>query len=1034
MSRMNQKQGTAPEVDAARLERRLKRNLEGEVRFGTGDRALYATDASNYRQMPIGVVVPKRVEDVLETVAQCREFGAPLLSRGGGTSLAGQCCNTAVVMDFSKYLNKVLEIDPKRRLARVQPGCVLDILQREAQKHGLVFGPDPATHSHCCLGGMLGNNSCGIHSLISANAGLGMRVSDNTHELEVLTYPGLRLRVGAVSPERLNELLAEPGPRAALYRQLHALQTQYGDQVRSQFPRLPRRVSGYNLDDLLPEKGFHVARSLVGTESTCVTILEATLHLVESPPARSLLVLGYPDVFQAADHLMEILEFAPTGLEGLDHALFKFVKEKGDKPAHIALLPPGRAWLLVEFGGESREEANEQGRRCMQKLSQAPEPPSMRLMDQPEEKEMVWEIRESGLASTAWVKGMPDFWPGFEDSAVPPERMADYLRAFRQLLDRYDYHPSLYGHFGQGCLHCRIDFDLYTKPGLSKYRDFMKDATEVVIAHGGVLSGEHGDGQARGEFLERVYGQDLMEAFRKFKQIWDPHGKMNPGKVIDAYGITDNLRLGTDYHPPMPETHFHFPEDKYSFARAALRCVGVGECRKHGEQTMCPSYMVTLEEKHSTRGRARLLWEMLNGGLRHQGWRSKAVKESLDLCLACKGCKDDCPVNVDMATYKAEFFSHYYQGRLRPRHAYAFGFIHQWARLASLAPRLVNWFSRNPIFGPAGKFLAGVAQKRSVPQFAPVTFKDWFKQRPLRSLEKSRVVLWPDTFNNYFHPQVAMAAVEVLEAMNFQVVVPQKDMCCGRPLYDFGFLDTAKRWLRQILEIMREEIRAGTPVVVLEPSCAAVFRDELINLFPHDEDAKRLQSQTYLLGEFITQKAPSFAWPEWPVETLVHIHCHHKAVMGDEPECQLLDQLGVNFKVLDSGCCGMAGAFGFEAGESYEVSIQCGERVLLPAVRQAGREVTILTSGFSCHEQIAQQTGRQAVHLAEFLKRALKEGRPKQGAPARHSPPRRVGREKVEDSSPPENHRYSPWLLAGAGIAAFLVWMSRNFPDDTRGS
>jgi FAD/FMN-containing dehydrogenase/NAD-dependent dihydropyrimidine dehydrogenase PreA subunit len=649
-----------PTPRAEALAAELRRRIRGEVRFDAGSRALYATDASNYRHVPIGVVAPRDVEDVIQAVATARRFGAPVLSRGGGTSLAGQCCNVALVLDFSRYVNGVVRIDPARQLGTAQPGCVLDDLRDAAIEHGLTFGPDPATHRHCTIGGMLGNNSCGIHSLLSARHGLGLRTSDNTHELEVVTYDGARFRVGPTPPDELERIIRTGGRRGEIYARMKALRDQYAEVIRDRFPKLARRVSGYNLDELLPENGFHVARALVGSEGTLVSILEATLHLVPAPKARSLLVLGYRDVFSAGDHVAELLPLKPTGLEGMDHLLIEYVKRKGDKNADLTLLPEGRAFLLVEFGGDRKEDSDDQARRCMDLLKKQAAPPSMKLYDDPGEEQKLWNVREDGLGATAFVPGLPDMWPGWEDSAVPPDRLGSYLRGLHQLFARYGYNPSVYGHFGQGCVHCRVDFDLYTAEGIQRWRSFLDEAADLVVRHGGSLSGEHGDGQARAELLPRMFGEELVGAFREFKAIWDPEGRMNPGKVIDAYPITSNLRLGPDYDAPPVRTHFQFPQDQGTFSRAALRCVGVGKCRDHGGQVMCPSYVATREEMHSTRGRARLLWEMLNGEVVTDGWRSAPIREALDLCLACKGCKRDCPVNVDMATYKAEFLSHYY--------------------------------------------------------------------------------------------------------------------------------------------------------------------------------------------------------------------------------------------------------------------------------------------------------------------------------------------------------------------------------------
>jgi FAD/FMN-containing dehydrogenase/Fe-S oxidoreductase len=976
-----------PDLDVDGLTRRLRRTTRAEVRFDDGSRALYATDASNYRQVPIGVVIPRDADDVVATLAACHDAGAPVLCRGGGTSLAGQCCNVAVVMDFTKYMNRVIEVDTRHRLARVQPGCVLDDLRKETLRHGLNFGPDPATHSHCAIGGMLGNNSCGIHSLLAVKHGHGMRTSDNTHSLEVITYDGERMTVGATPPAELEQMAQGRAAQSRIYAQLRDLRDRYADPIRSHFPKLPRRVSGYNLDELLPENEFHVARALVGSEGTCVTILEATLHLVPNPQARSLLVLGYPDVFTAADHIEQILPLKPTGLEGMDRLLVKWVRNQGQEAANLALLPPGNAWLLVEFGGETQEDAHAQSRHCVEALKKVSKPPSFKLFDDKHQEQMVWKVRESGLAATAWQPGHADNWPGFEDSAVPPEKVPGYLKDFHKLLGKYDYQTSLYGHFGQGCIHCRIGFDLYTAAGIEKYKSFMEEATDLVVKYGGSFSGEHGDGQARAQFLPKLFGEELVQAFREFKRIWDPHWKMNPGKVVDPNPITADLRIGTDYNPPNPSTHFHYQADHGSFSRAALRCVGVGECRKKGGQTMCPSYMVTGEEMHSTRGRARLLWEMLNGHVLKDGWRSEAVKESLDLCLSCKGCKGDCPVQVDMATYKAEFLAHYYQGRLRPRHAYVFGLVHLWARLGRFAPGLANVLLRAPGTSHLMKWFAQVAPERSLPTLAPRSFKHWFRQRHrssdslLRSAaaqsNRPPVILWADTFNNYFTPEPAQAAVEVLEHAGFSVLVPETDMCCGRPLYDYGMLATAKRWLEHILRTLRPAIEAGLPVVVLEPSCCSVFRDEMLNLLPNNLDAKRLAQNVFLLGEFLEKNGyqpPKLSHRR----ALVHGHCHQKALMGMEAEQSLLKKMEVDSHLPESGCCGMAGAFGYEKGDPYEVSIACGERVLLPEVREAGERDLIVADGFSCREQIQQCTNREGLHLAQVIQLALRSGETRQ--------------------------------------------------------
>ncbi|MFZ0866604.1 MAG: FAD-linked oxidase C-terminal domain-containing protein [Candidatus Sulfotelmatobacter sp.] len=958
-------------VDATGLAEALHATIQGEVRFDRGTRALYATDGSNYRQVPIGVVLPRNADDVQAAVALCRQFGAPLLCRGAGTSLAGQCCNVAVILDFSKYMSRILEIDPDRRIARVQPGVVLDRLRTAAEKHHLTFGPDPATHGRCTLGGMIGNNSCGVHSVMAG------KTDDNIEALEILTYDGLRMKVGATSSEELERICEAGGSRGEIYSRLQSIAATYGDLVRKHFPKIPRRVSGYNLNFLLPENGFHVARALVGSEGTCVTVLEATCRLVESPPERVLLVVAYPDIYQCADHVPEIMTHKPIGLEGFDDLLVSYTRMKGINPEGLALLPEGGGWLMVEFGAATAREAESQARGLMQTLSQSSYPPNLCLYTKKQQVKRVWDVRESALGATSHVAGEAMSWEGWEDAAVAPEMLGGYLRDLRKMFADYRYKGSLYGHFGHGCVHTRINFDLQSKDGIAKFRKFMEEAADLVVGYGGSISGEHGDGQSRGELLPKMFGPELVQAFRDFKSAWDPEWKMNPGKLIDPYKLDENLRLGADYAPWEPKTNFKFLADHGSLAQATLRCVGVGKCRHDEGGMMCPSYRATREEEHSTRGRAHLLWEMTQGqgqedGIIRDGWRSEEVKQSLDLCLACKGCKTECPVGVDVATYKAEFLSHYYEGRVRPRSAYAFGNIDLWARLASNAPGLANLTTQLAFLRDLSKIVVGIPKERAIPAFAPESFKSWFHRRRSSSSDTGAlpVLLWPDTFNNYFHPSSAKAAVEVLEASGFRVVVPKANLCCGRPLYDHGMLDRAQALLLQILDELSPEIEAGIPIVGLEPSCVAVFRDELLNLFPHDERAQALSRQTFLLSEFLETHAKDFPLPRLDRKALLHGHCHHKSLMKMTAEESVLHRVGIDFQSPAPGCCGMAGSFGFEP-DKYDLSIAIGELELLPAVRRAPDNWLIIADGFSCREQIAQGTPRRALHLAEVLQMAL---------------------------------------------------------------
>jgi FAD/FMN-containing dehydrogenase/Fe-S oxidoreductase len=955
-------------VDAVALERALRSQLRGEVRFDSGSRALYATDGSNYRQVPIGVVLPRDVDDVLATISLAREYGAPILCRGSGTSLAGQCCNVAVILDFTRYMNHILEIDPARRVARVQPGVVLDNLRNAAEKHHLTFGPDPASHDRCTLGGMIGNNSCGVHSVMAG------KTDENIEALDILTYDGLRMSVGKTGDAELEQMIREGGRRGEIYAGLKGIRAKYSDLIRQRYPSIPRRVSGYNLNYLLPENGFDVARALVGAEGTCVTVLQATCRLVESPLARVLLLIAYSDIYQCADRVPDVLAHKPIGLEGVDDLLIEYTRRRGINSEGLALLPEGGGWLLAEFGAATVAEAEAQATGLMEQFGRSPHPPRMRLFTDRQQIKRVWEVRESSLGVISYVPGEPLTWEGWEDSAVAPEKLGNYLRDLRKLMDSFSYRSTLYGHFGHGCVHNRVNFDLQSRDGIAHFRKFMEEAADLVVGYGGSLSGEHGDGQARAELLPKMFGPELLQAFREFKAIWDPAWKMNPGKVIEPYGLDENLRLGAGYKTWLPETHFRFPQDHGSLAHATLRCVGVGKCRREEGGVMCPSFRATRDEKHSTRGRAHLLWEMAQGDVIRDGWRDEIVKESLDLCLSCKGCKTECPVSVDLATYKAEFLSHYHEGRLRPRSDYAFGNIDIWARLASKVHGLANLATQLPFLRDIAKLAAGMPQQRSVPAFAPQTFRTWFKRQRPTDPKAAPVMLWPDTFNNYFLPDTAKAAVEVLEAAGFRVTIPEVTLCCGRPLYDFGMLDRAKRLLLKTLDRLAPAIEADIPILMLEPSCAAVFRDELINLFPNDERARKLSRQTFLLSEFLERKAAHFQLPKLATKALIHGHCHHKSLMKMTDEESVLTKMGVDWSAPAPGCCGMAGSFGFEE-DKYDISLAIGELELLPAVRLAPADSLIIADGFSCREQIAQCTERQALHLAEVIAMAL-HGRP----------------------------------------------------------
>jgi len=964
------------------LEALLKKSLRGDVRFDLGSRALYAADSSNYRQLPVGVILPRDAADVEAALAACRTTGAAVLPRGAGTSLAGQCANVAVVFDFSRYMNKLGSIDPAAKLARVEPGIVLDRLREAAELHHLTYGPDPATHSRCTLGGMIGNNSCGAHGLMAG------KVVDNIESLDIVLYDGTRMTVGRTSPAELEALIHSGGRVGQIYADLAKLHDRYSSLILEKYPRIPRRVSGYNLDELLDENGFNVARALVGSEGTCATVVAATLNLTNSPPFRVLTVLSFADVFLAADVVPRVLEFGPIGLEGFDGLLVDFMRRKNLAMNDVSLLPPGGGFLLVEMGAWDAAEAHAKAKALAHAAQGWAEAPAARIYSA-EDAAAVWRVRESALGATAFVPGEPERFEGWDDAGIPPARLGDYLRQLTALMAEYGYRSPLYGHYGQGCVHLRINFDFHTVEGVRRFREFIDRAADLVLSLGGSLSGEHGDGQARAALLPKMFGPELIRAFQEFKAIWDPSNRMNPGKLSDAvrvYDPAENLR----HAPPVAgetqaklETHFVFAADQGSLERATARCVGVGACLKTEGGVMCPSYRATGEEQHSTRGRARLLWEMLAGALRKEGFQSKAVHEALDLCLSCKACKTECPVAVDMTAYKSEYLAQRYKHRPHPLHHYIFGFADLLARLGSITPALTNAVLTGRFTSPLIKRIVGVAQERQLPRLAGKSYK---KAR-LASNETTNVpralsgknatkaepagehvVLWADTWNNYYHPQTLAAAEAVLTQAGFRVQVPKGHICCGRALYDFGLLGTARAYLAKVLDRMAPEIEAGLPFIFLEPSCASVFKDEALEFFPDDLRAQRMSKQVWLLADWLAARAPEWVTGRLEgAQVILHGHCHHKAVFGGPVnEIALLKKAGAAVKLINSSCCGMAGPFGFEA-DKFEVSKAIANLGLLPAVNSAAPATIIVADGFSCREQINQLSDREGMHFAEVL-------------------------------------------------------------------
>ena len=943
-----------------RLARELDDALRGEVLFDGATRGIYATDSSNYRQVPLGVVAPMDEQDVLRAVEICRRHNAPILTRGAGTSLAGQACNVAVVFDMSRHMNQILEIDPIRRIARVQPGVVLDDLNAAARTFDLTFGPDPATHAWCTVGSMVGNNSCGTHGLYAG------KTVDNVEELTVVTYGGTRMVLGALSDEEYLERASDAGESGRIIRGLRVLGAHYEQTIRSGYPAIARRVSGYNLDQLLPEQGFHLARSLVGTESTCALVTELTLQLSHWPLYRTLVLLAFEDIYVAADHVPELLVHPLIGLEGFDLRLVEQMRRSNLNVRNLRHLPDGGGWLLCEIGADEEAELNERVAALLASLPALVS--SVVLRDQGDQHE-VWQIRESGLGATAHPVGQPVNYEGWEDAAVAPEQLGRYMRGIRDLWEEFEYTGAWYGHFGQGCVHTRNNFDLSSVEGLVKYRRFVERAADLCVSLGGSISGEHGDGQARGELLTRMYGPTMMEAFRRFKSIWDPSGMMNPGKVVDAFPLDSNIRYGPKYRrSSLLATSFPFADDGGSLQGAVERCVGVGKCRSDVEGVMCPSYRATRDETHSTRGRAKLFNELFQGETTPESWRNDELFEALDLCLSCKGCAVDCPTHVDMATYKSEFLSHYYRGRLRPRSAYALGLLPWIGRRCAPFATLVNALLTSRPSAWILKSLAGLSVRRPAPAFATPNFRRGATARRLREQADPTVVLWADTFTDLFWPARGEATAEVLTYAGERVVVPGQWACCGRTLYDSGMLKRATKTATKVLDVLGPYLDAGLFVVVPEPSCLATFRDEIPKLLSDDPRAALLAARSRSLSEHLAGVSWSPPSGASAGRVSVHPHCHQRAVQGTDADRVVLEGAGFDVEVLDLGCCGLAGSFGYQK-EHDELSRQIANDRFLAGIETCAESSTVVVDGFSCQLQTAQLSQVLPSTIAELLAR-----------------------------------------------------------------
>lgn len=906
-------------------------------------RALYSTDASLYRVVPQVVVRPRNTEEVLATVAACAETGTPLTSRGAGTSIAGNAVGTGVILDFSRHLNKVHSIDVESMTARVDPGTVHATLQRQATPLGLRFGPDPSTHTRCTIGGMIGNNACGSRALAYG------RTADNVVALDLVTIAGERLTLAKGST-----------PNSPTLDRLREVAAKGMGTIRTEFGTFGRQVSGYSLEHLLPENGFDVSTFMAGTEGTLAVMTGSTVRLVKDPAHRRLLVLGYASMADAADHVPALLAYEPTACEGLDSRIVNVVRAKRGN-AGVPDLPEGKGWLFLELVGDNPAEIESLAAAA----ARASGAIATRLVTTTSEQAALWRIREEGAGLAARTLSRPAL-SGWEDAAVPPARLGTYLREFESLLGEYALDGVPYGHFGDGCVHIRIDFPLDEPGGHEGFRAFLVDAATLVASHGGSLSGEHGDGRARSELLPLMYSAEAIDLFAQAKAVFDPGNLLNPGVLVDPCALDDDLR-GSGRRVIDDRLGLRLLHDDGDFGKAVHRCTGVGKCIADNGSSggvMCPSFQATRDEKDSTRGRARVLQEMIDGRLIKDGWRSTEVHEALDLCLSCKGCLNDCPTGIDMAAYKAEVLHQSYKGRLRPRSHYALGRLPLWARLSSPIAWLVNLSLRAPGLRSVARWVAGVDQRRSLPKFATTKFSRWASKRDISALERPRVLLWADSFTEYFSTESGKAGVALLESAGYQVELLDRQVCCGLTWISTGQLDTAREIVGKAVANLYPYVRAGVPIVGLEPSCLGVLRSDAVELLD-DPRAVAVAKGVFTLAELLG-RTESWNPPDLSgTNVIVQPHCHHASVMGFEADMALLAATGATIERL-SGCCGLAGNFGVEKGH-YEVSVQVAELQLLPAVRAAVKGTIVLADGFSCRTQLDDLLGVEAVHLAQLL-------------------------------------------------------------------
>ena len=961
---------SASEVNA--IADKLRGQIAGEIRMDHYNRLMYSTDASMYQMMPVGVVVPRSADDVEATIRVAREHGVPVMPRGGGTALAGQTTNHAIVMDFSKYMRNVLEVSPEERWARVQPGIVNNHLSAAVRQHGLMYAPDPVTSARATVGGGIGNNSCGPHSVIYG------KTLDHILEVDAILSDGSRVHFAPTVGEGLEDKLAQNDLEGAIYRETRRLAWEHADEIAQRFPRILRRVMGYNLDDFTGSGPMNLTRAVVGSEGTLVAVTEARVNLVPLPQHRGLGVLHFTDLIECMEASVPILEHSPSAVELVGHMIIDNCKvNPGYRHMLDQFIGDPRELLFVEFYGDSPREVQAKLEALKADMERRRLGYATMITNDPDQQRRWYALREAGLGLAMALKGDAKPLPYVEDTAVSPEQLPEYVRRFEEVVARYDTVAAYYGHASTGCLHIRPVVNMKQHEGVEKMAAIAEEISDLVLEFGGSLTGEHGDGIVRGVFTEKMFGSELYQAFKQLKQTFDPDSIMNPGKIIETPGIRENLRIGPGVEVLDVSTYLDFSEDG-GFAGHVEMCNSQGACRKL-DGGMCPSFMATREEEHSTRARATMLRMVISGKLPAEELTGKRLYETMDLCVECKACKAECPSNVDMAKLKSEVLSKYYEKHGVPLRARLFGEVARLSRIGQAVAPVTNFMGSLPPTRLITERVLGISRKRPLPRFARRRFSSLFARRaPSVKGTRGDVLYFHDTFTEYMHPEVGHAAVRVLEALGYNVTVESQRGCCGRPLISKGQLAKAKDWARANVDVLAPYAERGTLIVGTEPSCLLTLRDEYPELL-RDDASKSVASQALMLDELIAQlakdepEAVQAAFAEGGKASVqVHGHCHQKAIVGAGPTLEALRVAGYDPELIDSACCGMAGTFGFEK-EHYDISHAMGALKLFPAIEaEEKRGWPVAVSGISCRQQIGHFTSKTPRHVAEYLAEALR--------------------------------------------------------------